>query len=96
MTVARDVELAYATASARVAAWKRFRDTVAGDLERMRQMAEVGYREGRGSVLELLDAYGSYVVARTRAVELRGAALRATQQLARAVGPASASDVPRL
>ena len=96
VTVARDVELAYATASARVAAWKRFRDTVAGDLERMRQMAEVGYREGRGSVLELLDAYGSYVVARTRAVELRGAALRATQQLARAVGPASASDVLRL
>lgn len=96
VTVARDVEVAYATAAARVAAWKRFRDTVAGDVERMRQMAEVGYREGRGSVLELLDAYGSYVVARSRAVELRGAALRATQQLARAVGPASAGDVPRL
>lgn len=96
VTISRDVELAYATAAARGAAWRSFRDTVAGEVERMRQMAEVSYREGRGSVLELLDAYGSYVVARSRAVELRGAALRASQQLGRAVGPASPRDVPTL
>ena len=71
-----------------MATWKSFRDTVAPEVERMRQMAEVAYREGRATILELLDAYSTYLDARTRTVDLRGAAFRAHLTLDRAVGPA--------
>lgn len=96
VTVKREVEAAHAAALARVGAWKRFRDTVAPDVERMRQMAELAYREGRANVLELLDAYSTYVEARARAIELRGGALRGHLQLERALGPARPDDVPAL
>ena len=89
VTIGREVEAAHATALVRVATWRRFRDTVAPDVERMRQMAEVGYREGRATILELLDAYSTYLDARTRTVDLRGAALRAGLTLERAVGPST-------
>jgi cobalt-zinc-cadmium efflux system outer membrane protein len=96
VTVKREVEAAHAAALARVGAWKRFRDTVAPDVERMRQMAELAYREGRANVLELLDAYSTYVEARARAIELRGGALRGHLQLERALGPSRPDDVPPL
>ncbi len=59
-------------------------------------MADVAYREGRANILELLDAYSTYADARRRALELRGAALRASQQLERAVGPEAPRDLPQL
>ncbi len=96
LAVTREIQAAHATATARVAAWKSFRDTVAPDVERMRQMAEVAYREGRATVLELIDAYDTYLGARTRTVDLRGAALRSELILARAVGPQDPRDVPAL
>jgi len=94
LSVTREIEVAHATAAARVAAWRSFRDTVVPDVERMRQMAEVAYREGRATILELIDAYDTYLGARTRTVDLRGAALRSEIVLARAVGPATPRDVP--
>ncbi len=93
--IAREVEAAHATALARVATWKSFRDTVAPEVERMRQMAEVAYREGRATILELLDAYSTYLDARTRTVDLRGAAFRAHLTLDRAVGPAVPSSIAK-
>jgi outer membrane protein TolC len=50
-------------------------------------MAEVAYREGRATILELLDAYGTYASARVRAIDLEGAARRGVMVLERAVGP---------
>ncbi len=85
--VRRDVERAYHTAAARVAAWQTYRDAAKGGVERLREIAELSYREGRATILELLDAYSAYREARIRATELKGAALRATTDLERAVGP---------
>lgn len=89
VTIGREVEAAHATALARVATFRRFRDTVAPEVPRMRQMAEVAYREGRATILELLDAYSTYLDARLRTVDLRGAALRAGLTLDRSVGPSA-------
>lgn len=94
VTIAREVEAAHASAVVRGSTWKTFRDTVVPDVERMRQMAEVAYREGRATILELLDAYSTYLDARTRTVDLRGAALRAGLTLERAVGPSTPSALP--
>lgn len=85
--VRRDVERAFHTATARVAAWQTYRDAAKGGVERLREIAELSYREGRATILELLDAYSAYREARIRATELKGAALRATTDLERAVGP---------
>ncbi len=90
----REVESAAAVMRIRVVAWRRFRDIVAPDIERMRQMAELAYREGRASIVELLDAHSTYVEAKQRAADLRGAALKASVQLEQALGPSSPGAVP--
>ena len=50
----------------RVATWRRFRDTTSVDIDRLRTIGELSYREGRATILELLDAYASYVDAQER------------------------------
>lgn len=87
LSIEREVELAHATALVRRKAFVAYRDTVSADVERLRQMAEVAYREGRATILELLDAYGTYASARVRAIDLEGAARRGVMVLERAVGP---------
>jgi cobalt-zinc-cadmium efflux system outer membrane protein len=87
LTVAREIEQAAKTMTVRVDAWRRYRDATSAGVERMRQIAELSYREGRASILELLDAYSTYLSTREHALELRGAALKAAVDLERALGP---------
>ena len=83
----RDAERALGTFALRAAAWRSYRDSTLGNIERLRQIAELSYKEGRASILELLDAYRSHLDSEERALELRGSALRAAQDLQRAAGP---------
>ena len=55
----------------------------------MRRTAEITYREGRGTILELLDAYSSYLRVEEQALQLRGSALFAALELEQAIGPMS-------
>jgi cobalt-zinc-cadmium efflux system outer membrane protein len=88
LTVRREVERATGAMAVRVATWRRFRDTTAVDIDRLRTIGELSYREGRMSILELLDAYASYVDAQERRVELQSQAVKAALDVERAVGPA--------
>ena len=88
LTVRREVERATGAMAVRVATWRRFRDTTAVDIDRLRTIGELSYREGRMSILELLDAYASYVDAQERRVELKAQAVKAALDVERAVGPA--------
>lgn len=60
--------------------------TESEDLRAMRHEAEVGYREGRLSILELVDAYTSYRDARLRGATLSGDARSAEVLLGRHAG----------
>jgi cobalt-zinc-cadmium efflux system outer membrane protein len=84
----RDIERTVATMAVRVATWRRFRDTTSLDIDKLRTIGELSYREGRATILELLDAYASYVDAQERRVELQAAATKAALDVERAVGPA--------
>ena len=55
--------------------------------ESVRRIAELTYREGRGTILELLDAYSSYLRVEEKALELRFVALSAALDLEQAMGP---------
>ncbi len=88
LTVRREVERATGAMAVRVATWRRFRDTTALDIDRLRTIGELSYREGRMSILELLDAYASYVDAQERRVELQSQAAKSALDVERAVGPA--------
>lgn len=88
LTARREIELAAGAMAVRVATWRRFRDTTAVDIDRLRSIGELSYREGRATILELLDAYGSYVDAQERRVELQAQAVKSALDLERAVGPA--------
>jgi outer membrane protein, heavy metal efflux system len=88
LTARREIELAAGAMAVRVSTWRRFRDTTALDVARLRTIGELSYREGRATILELLDAYGSFVDAEERRVELKSAAVKAALDLERAIGPA--------
>jgi cobalt-zinc-cadmium efflux system outer membrane protein len=83
----REIERAVGTLAVRVATWRRFRDTTSIDIDRLRSIGELSYREGRATILELLDAYASYVDAQERRVELQSQAVKAALDLERAIGP---------
>ena len=87
LAVRREVERTSATMAVRVTTWRRFRDTTAVDIDRLRAIGELAYREGRASILELLDAYNSYLDAQERRVELHAQAAKSSLDLERAVGP---------
>jgi cobalt-zinc-cadmium efflux system outer membrane protein len=87
LTARREVELAASAMTVRVTTWRRFRDTTAIDIDRLRAIGELSYREGRATILELLDAYASYVDAQERRIDLEALAVRAALDLERAVGP---------
>ena len=61
----------------------------------MRRIADLTYREGRGTILEVLDAYGSYLRVEEQALELRGAALFAALELEQAIGPVNLTPSPK-
>ena len=85
----REIERAVATMAVRVATWRRFRDTTSVDIDRLRTIGELSYREGRATILELLDAYASFVDAQERRIDLQAAATKAALDVERAVGPSS-------
>ena len=87
LTVRREIERATGAMMVRVTTWRRFRDTTAVDIDRLRTIGELQYREGRATILELLDAYASYVDAQERRVELQSQAVKAALDVERAVGP---------
>jgi cobalt-zinc-cadmium efflux system outer membrane protein len=90
-TVEREVEHAARTLRITTAAYRAFREEGSHNAESVRRIAEITYREGRGTILELLDAYSSYLRVEEQALELRGAALFAAVELEQAVGPVSAN-----
>ncbi|MDB4945798.1 MAG: transporter [Labilithrix sp.] len=92
LTVRREVERAAGAMAVRVATWRRYRDTTAPEVDRLRAIGELSYREGKASILELLDAYNAYLDAQERRVTLQTEAVKATLDLERAVGPGRARD----
>lgn len=87
LSIQRQVEQAAAAMQVRVEAWRRFRDVGAPALPKLRQIAELSYKEGKATILELLDAYATNLDGEERTIELRAAAARSGLDLERAVGP---------
>jgi outer membrane protein, heavy metal efflux system len=85
--IEREVELARRAVALSTAAYMAYRAEASPQAESVRRIAEVIYREGRATILELLDAYSSYLRVEEQALELRGAALNAALALEQAVGP---------
>lgn len=80
------VRASYAEVVRRRAALEEYRQTGAAAAGGMRREAEAGYREGRLSILELVDAYTSFRDAQLRLIELATGARLAEVQLGRAAG----------
>lgn len=87
LQIQRQVEQAAGAVSVRLEAWRRFRDIGAKELPRLRQIAELSYKEGKATILELLDAYATTLDGAERAIELQAAAARTSLDLERALGP---------
>ena len=87
LAIQRQVEQAAGAMAVRVEAWRHFRDVGAKDLPRLRQIAELSYKEGKATILELLDAYATSLDGAERTIELQVAAARSALDLERAVGP---------
>jgi outer membrane protein, heavy metal efflux system len=85
--VRRDVLRALSRVQLTTAAYGAYRQGASQQAEQVRKIAEVTYREGRGTILELLDAYSSYLRAAEQSLELRAAALEAGIELEAALGP---------
>lgn len=86
-TVQREVELALRKLRLTTGAYVAYRREASPQVSQVRKIAEVTYREGRGTILELLDAYNSYLRVEEQALELRGAALASAVELQQAIGP---------
>lgn len=86
-SVQREVELALRKLRLTTSAYVAYRAEAGQQAPQVRKIAEVTYREGRGTILELLDAYSSYLRVEEQSLELRGSALAAAVELAYAVGP---------
>lgn len=87
VAIQRQVEQAAGAMAVRVEAWRHFRDVGAKDLPRLRQIAELSYKEGKATILELLDAYATSLDGAERTIELQVAAARSALDLERALGP---------
>ena len=88
-SVEREVERAARTLQLTTTAYAAFRDEASSNASTVRRTAEITYREGRGTILELLDAYSSYLRVEEQALQLRGSALFAALELEQAIGPMS-------
>jgi cobalt-zinc-cadmium efflux system outer membrane protein len=85
--IEREVKEASARLRAARDAYAKHQERVRNDVENVRRIAEAAYREGKATILELLDAYASYLRVQEQAVELRVLALSAALDLDRAIGP---------
>jgi len=86
-SIEREVERAAHAARLSAAAYHRYRAESSHVADSVRRIAELTYREGRGTILELLDAYSSYLRVEEKALELRFVALSAALDLEQAMGP---------
>lgn len=86
-SIEREVALAARKVQLTSTAYRSYREQAAQQAESVRRIAEVTYREGRGTILELLDAYSSYLRVEEQALALRGAALASLVELEQAIGP---------
>jgi cobalt-zinc-cadmium efflux system outer membrane protein len=80
------IRIASETWAARIAQTKAFQSTQLARLEQLLKSAETGYREGGGTIVELLDAYRASREARLRELELRRDASLAELDLWLALG----------
>lgn len=80
------IRIAHETWTARVDQTKAFQTTQLARLEQLLKSAETGYREGGGTIVELLDAYRASREARLRELELRRDASLAELDLWLALG----------
>src|SRR5262249_17633679 len=87
LRIEREVKEACTRLRAARDAYEKHQERVRPDAENVRRIAEAAYREGKASILELLDAYSSYLRVQEQAVELRVLALSAALDLERVVGP---------
>lgn len=85
--IERDVTEAAEKLRASLQAYRSHEQRVGQDIERVRLIAEAAYREGKASILELLDAYSSYLRAQEQGLDLRGVALATSIELEQAIGP---------
>jgi cobalt-zinc-cadmium efflux system outer membrane protein len=76
-----DLERAVAVANERRAALAELDAAVSSRVPEMRSMAESAYREGRGGILELLDAFRSLVATRLARVDAFAGAAHAETEL---------------
>ena len=88
--VRRQTEGAERQLTLRLDAWQAFIENTPAEADRMRQVAETAYREGRATILELLDAYNAHFSVQELGLTLRAEALRAAAVLEWAIGPNSA------
>lgn len=80
------IRIAHETWSARIEQAKAYRTTQLARIDQLLRSAETGYREGGGSIVELLDAYRSARDSRLRELELRRDASLAELDLWLALG----------
>lgn len=85
-----DVQRSVSILETRIAAWHRYRDQSAGQVDQLRTVAESAYKEGKSGILELLDGYRASLAAKNREVDLRAAAVQASLDLERTLGPKNA------
>jgi outer membrane protein, heavy metal efflux system len=87
LNVRHDVTTADTVYRATVGVYSTYFATAFADAARLKSIAELAYREGRGSVLELVDAYAAYVDTAAQGLELHAEALSRGLRLQRVVGP---------
>ncbi|MBC7978761.1 MAG: TolC family protein [Myxococcales bacterium] len=80
------IRIAYETWTERAAQVARFESAQLAPLEQLLRSAETAYRDGGGSIVELLDAYRTAREARLRNLELRRETSLAVLDLWRALG----------
>ena len=88
LAIEREVQSAAQAFQLSSTAYQGYRADSSLNAESVRRIAELTYREGRGSFLELLDAYSSSLRVEEQALALRGSVLLAALALERALGPA--------
>jgi cobalt-zinc-cadmium efflux system outer membrane protein len=84
--IVRDVDQAAARFRVQFAAYERQKGSIE-NAESVRRIAELTYKEGRATIVELLDAYSSHLRVAEQSVELRAAVLGGSVALAQAIGP---------
>jgi cobalt-zinc-cadmium efflux system outer membrane protein len=93
LQAAQEVEIAYRNLAAASLQAERLGGPQLERIRRLRDLAELGYREGQFSYLELLDAQRAYLATSTQYLRAVAAANTASAALARAIGVAGPEEL---